>query len=84
MQMRREAQQQEWSSKSEGGFSSFVRGLQDAARRRSGGFPSDLGGGDSSTHGVLGATGNNNAGSPLKYEMGGAGGEMLPVMRERY
>lgn len=89
MQMQREAQRQEWA-KSQGGFDQFFRGLQKAAG--AGGADVDGSSGDpisSSSGGVGGGVGGGNGdgggtqGSPLKYEMGG-GGEMLPMMGDRF
>lgn len=71
MQMQREVQQHEWT-KAQGGFESFFRGLQNAANGHGGG------GGEGG-----GVGGQQTQGSPLKYEMGG-GGEMLPMMRDRF
>ena len=85
MQMQREAQQQEWA-KSQGGFDQFFRGLQKAAG--AGGADGDGGGGGngsggSGSSGGGGGDGGGTQSSPLKYEMGG-GGEMLPMMGDRF
>ncbi|KAL8712814.1 MAG: hypothetical protein Q9220_003022 [cf. Caloplaca sp. 1 TL-2023] len=50
-------------------FGNFYRGLQDAAAQ---------GNVNGNGNGVL----NGGAGSPLKYEFSGGGGEMLPMMRD--
>lgn len=76
MQMQREAQHHEWS-KSQGGFDQFFKGLQKAAVNTGGGSGGGSGGGGG------GGSGTSTQGSPLKYEMGG-GGEMLPMMGDRF
>lgn len=68
MQMQREAQQQEWTRAQAGGLGVLARGLRSAACSTGNAHGGGTGGGQ---------------GSPLKYEMGG-GGEMLPMMRDRF
>ena len=70
MQIQRDSQQH---SAHHNNFEHFFKGMQNAAGVPSG--PSDTG-----WRGY--SNGGNGQGSPLKYEMGGGGGEMLPVMRE--
>lgn len=68
MQMQREAQQQEWTRAQAGGLGVLVRGLRSAACSTMNAHSSGSGG---------------TQGSPLKYEME-SGGEMLPMMRDRF
>lgn len=51
------------------GYDQFIQGIHSAATVSGGG-------------GYGYSSGGNGQGSPLKYEFGGGGGEMLPVMRE--
>ena len=74
MQMQREAQQHEWTRAQQGGFDHFFRGLQSAAAN---GHERHIDGGR-----ISGGSGTMQ-GSPLKYEMGG-GGEMLPMMGDKF
>ena len=77
MQLQREAQH----SPQGGWLDQFSRGLQNAANQGSGqGVSAYMG---ASIYGGIGySSGGGGQGSPLKYEMGGAGTEMLPMMRE--
>ena len=77
MQLQREAQH----SPQGGWLDQFSRGLQNAANHGgSQGVPAYNG---ASSYGGIGySSGGGGQGSPLKYEMGGAGTEMLPMMRE--
>lgn len=77
LQLQREAQQ----SPQGGWLDQFSRGLQNAANQGgSQGVPPYNGTG---SYGGIGySSGGGGQGSPLKYEMGGAGTEMLPMMRE--
>ena len=94
MQMQREAQHHEWS-KPPGGFDQFFKGLHKASANTNGGNDGDGGGGGGGvgtggvgigvgiSGGSSGGSGTSTQGSPLKYEMGG-GGEMLPMMGDRF
>lgn len=82
MQMQREAQHHEWS-KSQGGFDQFFKGLQKAGGSAGGGSGGGVGGVGVGGGGSGGGSGASTQGSPLKYEMGG-GGEMLPMMGDRF
>ncbi|KAL8938299.1 MAG: hypothetical protein Q9211_003277 [Gyalolechia sp. 1 TL-2023] len=76
LQMQREAQQHsEWTTfkSQQTDFNNFYRGLQTAAAQ----LPNSS---SSAGGGVL--EGGGTAGSPLKYEFAGSGGEMLPMMRD--
>ena len=77
LQLQREAQQ----SPQGGWLDQFSRGLQNAANQGSGqGVSAYV---SASSYGGIGySSGGGGHGSPLKYEMGGAGTEMLPMMRE--
>lgn len=77
LQLQREAQH----SPQGGWLDQFSRGLQNAANHGgSQGVPAYSG---TSSYGGIGySSGGGGQGSPLKYEMGGAGTEMLPMMRE--
>lgn len=77
LQLQREAQH----SPQGGWLDQFSRGLQNAANHGgSQGVPVYSG---ASSYGGIGySSGEGGQGSPLKYEMGGAGTEMLPMMRE--
>lgn len=77
LQLQREAQH----SPQGGWLDQFSRGLQNAANHGgSQGVPAYSGTG---SYGGIGySSGGGGQGSPLKYEMGGAGTEMLPMMRE--
>ncbi|KAL8806993.1 MAG: hypothetical protein Q9182_000974 [Xanthomendoza sp. 2 TL-2023] len=82
MQLQHEAQQQqhpEWTPIKEQttDFNNFYRGLQSAA-----GLLSASSTGNASANGGGGGGGGGTAGSPLKFEMAGGGGEMLPMMRD--
>ena len=70
LQMQREAQHSQ-----HGGFDSFFKGTQSAAHAHT-----EQSGGHS--WGSYSSGGSGGQGSPLKYEMNGSGGEMLPQMRE--
>ena len=74
MQVQREAQHSSHGSS----FDHFLKGVHSAAGVHT--AQSDDGGANSSW-GESGSSGNGQ-GSPLKYEMNGGGGEMLPQMRE--
>lgn len=76
LQMQREAQQNsEWTTfkSQQTDFNNFYRGLQTAAAQH----PNP-----SSPTGARVLDGGGTAGSPLKYEFAGSGGEMLPMMRD--
>ncbi|KAI4206989.1 MAG: hypothetical protein LQ346_000821 [Caloplaca aetnensis] len=78
IQMQREAQQHsEWAAfkSQQNDFGNFYRGLQTAAQQH----PDDANVGGSAGPGIGSGGG---AGSPLKYEFAGGGGEMLPMMRD--
>lgn len=77
LQLQREAQH----SPQGGWLDQFSRGLQNAANHGgSQGVPTYSG---ASSYGGIGySSSGGGQGSPLKYEMGGAGTEMLPMMRE--
>ena len=77
LQLQREAQH----SPQGGWLDQFSRGLQNAANHGgSKGVPAYNG---ASHYGGIGySSGGGGQGSPLKYEMGGAGTEMLPMMHE--
>lgn len=68
--MQREAQHSQ-----HGGFDNFFKGMQSAAHTQN-----EHSGGQS--WGSYSSGGSGGQGSPLKYEMNGSGGEMLPQMRE--
>lgn len=77
LQLQREAQH----SPQGGWLNQFSRGLQNAANHGdSQAVPAYS---SASSYGGIGySSGGGGQGSPLKYEMGGAGTEMLPMMRE--
>ena len=77
LQLQREAQH----SPQGGWLDQFSRGLQNAANQ-GGSQGVSAYGGASSYGGISYTIGGGGQGSPLKYEMGGAGTEMLPMMRE--
>jgi hypothetical protein len=70
LQMQREAQHSQ-----HGGFDNFFKGMQSAAHTQN-----EQSGGQS--WGSYSSGGSGGQSSPLKYEMNGSGGEMLPQMRE--
>ena len=70
MQMQRETQHSQ-----HGGFDNFLKGMQGAAHAHT-----EHSGG--SGWGSYSSGESGGQGSPLKYEMNGSGGEMLPQMRE--
>ena len=77
LQLQREAQH----SPQAGWLDQFSRGLQNAANQ--GGTQAVSAYGGANSYGGMGySSGGGGQGSPLKYEMGGAGTEMLPMMRE--
>ena len=77
LQLQREAQH----SPQGGWLDQFSRGLQNAANQ--GGSQGVSAYSGASSYGGIGYNSNGSSqGSPLKYEMGGAGTEMLPMMRE--
>ncbi|CAD6580385.1 MAG: hypothetical protein ASARMPRED_000204 [Alectoria sarmentosa] len=77
LQLQREAQR----SPQGGWLDQFSRGLQNAANH--GGSQAVPAYSGTSNYGGIGySSGGGGQGSPLKYEMGGAGTEMLPMMRE--
>ena len=77
LQLQREAQH----SPQGGWLDQFSRGLQNAANQ--GGSQGLSAYNGASSYGGTGCnTSGGSQGSPLKYEMGGAGTEMLPMMRE--
>lgn len=77
LQLQREAQH----SPQGGWLDQFSRGLQNAANH--GGSQGVSAYNGASIYGGIGySSGGGGQGSPLKYEMGGAGTEMLPMMRE--
>lgn len=76
LQLQREAQH----SPQGGWLDQFSRGLQNAANH--GGSQGAAYNGASIYGGIGYSSGGGGQGSPLKYEMGGAGTEMLPMMRE--
>lgn len=85
MQVQREAQHSSHGNS----FDHFLKGVHSAAGVHA--AQSDDGGGSGSgwggsyttnSSGDGNGSGGNGHGSPLKYEMNGGGGEMLPQMRE--
>ena len=77
LQLQREAQR----SPQGGWLDQFSRGLQNAASHN--GSQGSSAYNSASNYGSIGhSSGGGGQGSPLKYEMGGAGTEMLPMMRE--
>ena len=77
LQVQREAQH----SSHENSFDHFLKGVHSAAGVHHAAQSDDGGGGSNNNWGENGGSGNGQ-GSPLKYEMNGGGGEMLPQMRE--